>query len=243
MTLTVIRHGKFCLGLSLMHTRAADPQTRINSHTSAVILGHSHAGALSLLCLCYYEPNWGTCMWKDTIKKILQLNSAKSIFRFSVTSWYDEGAPWPRHGPKSAYFHCYQQGGPLYALHCGAHCKAVGARPETTRLQQGPHGHKQQRRCCRSSAAVRPVTQVWLLYLTLISLKTFKIMCPNHIHFSPWQHHANFHPIECVRREPWPSEGLLQRPPSPQQQQKAGGAHAAADWVSGRNTITDKERW
>lgn len=162
MTITVIRHGKFCLGLSLMRTWAAESQTHINSHTSAVILGHSHGGVLSLLCLCYYEPDWGACMWKDTIKKVLQLNSAKSIFLFSVTSWYDEGTPRSRHGPKSAYFHCYQQGGPLYMLHCGAHCKAVGACPETTRLQQDPHGHKQQRRCCRSSAAVRPVTQVWL---------------------------------------------------------------------------------
>lgn len=237
MTLTVIR-----LGLSLMHTWSADLQTRINSHTSAVILGHSRGGALSLMCLCYYEPDWGAHMWKDTTKKILLLNSTKSIFLFSVTSWYNKGAPRPRHGPKSAHFHCDQQGWPLYALRCGAHCKAVGACPETTRLQQGPHGHKQQRRCCCSSAAVRPVAQVWLLYSNLTSLKTFKIHMSWSRLCSPWQHHTYFHPIECVRRESWPPEGLLQRPPSSQQQQKAGGAHAAADWVSGRSMKMDEER-
>lgn len=177
----------------------------------------------------------------EKIKKIL-LNSAKSVFLFSVTSWYDEGAPRPRHGPKSAHFHCYQQGGPLYTLHCGTHCKTVGARPETTRLQQGPHGHKQQRWCCRSSAAVRPVTQVGLLYPTLTFLKTLKSRVLITTIYPTWQHHAYFHPIECVRREPGPPEGLLQCPPSSQQQQKAGGAHAAADRVSGRSTIMDEER-
>lgn len=140
---------------------------------------------LCLYCVCYYEPDWGAHMWKDTTKKILLLNSTKSIFLFSVTSWYNKGAPRPRHGPKSAHFHCDQQGWPLYTLHCGAHCKAVGACPETTRLQQGPHGHMQQRRCCCSSAAVRPVAQVWLLYSNLTSLKTFRITCPDHDYVLP----------------------------------------------------------
>lgn len=185
---------------------------------------------LCLYCVCVMSETKLPC---EQIKNILLVTLAKSIFLFFVPSWYNEGAPWPRHGSKSAHFHCYQQGGPLHALHCGAHRKAVGALTETTRLQQSPHGHRQQRRCCRSRAAVRPVTQVWLLYSTRTSLKRFKI----HVSWSrlclPWQHHTYFHPVKCVWREPWPPKGLLQRPPSSQQQQKAGGAHAAADRVSG----------
>lgn len=140
----------------------------------------------------------------EKIKKIL-LNSAKSVFLFSVTSWYNEGAPRPRHGPKSAHFHCYQQGGPLYTLHCGTHCKTVGAHPETTRLQQGPHGHKQQRWCCRSSAAVCPVTQVGLLYPTLTFLKTFKITCPDHDYIPYLTASRLFSPYRVCPEKAWTS--------------------------------------
>ena len=47
------------------------------------------------------------------------------------------------------------------------------------------------------------------------------------------QHHTNIHTVQCVRGEFGPAQGVLEHSPTPQQQQRAGGAHAAADRVPG----------
>lgn len=71
----------------------------------------SKVTAVVVLCLCcvcvIMSQSEAPASEEIQLKRILQLNSAKSIFLFSSTSWYDEGAPGPRHGPQSAHFHSY----------------------------------------------------------------------------------------------------------------------------------------
>lgn len=106
--------------------------------------------------------------------------------------------------------------------------------------------------CVNDVDIYEPVCIVWLFFALRHSSGSFSLLSHHTDTQLCVQRHSDLHTVKCFWGESGPAEGFLQHPAPPQQQQRAGGAHATAHRVPGtharththtvRHVITDRNQ-